>query len=172
MFDGDLSELAQQKLILLTAIDAWGEAPLEQLSTFLLEEELMHYFILRQYLHELSVTHLVEGKKVLSLTEEGKNTLSLFGEHLPEELRERIIRGVAHSPYGKNMRLNISWTPHPRGVMLHLGRMEQEEEIFSLNLLVADEDEALEVAGAIEKHLGETERILRDLLQPRPYENF
>lgn len=81
-------ELALNKLLILYVIDNFNHKLKENdLSYFVLDIELFNYFYFKQYLKELESTGLVlfDRDKKYYLSEDGKNTLNIFYEQIPEE---------------------------------------------------------------------------------------
>ena len=81
-------ELALNKLLILYVIDNFNHKLKENdLSYFVLDIELFNYFYFKQYLKELESTGLVlfDTDKKYYLSEDGKNTLNIFYEQIPEE---------------------------------------------------------------------------------------
>lgn len=81
-------ELALNKLLILYVIDNFNHKLKENdLSYFVLDIELFNYFYFKQYLKELESTGLVlfDKDKKYYLSEDGKNTLNIFYEQIPEE---------------------------------------------------------------------------------------
>lgn len=82
------SELAESKLLLLYVIKVIKQ-PISntQLTEIILEQNLLNYFTLQQYLSELNTSEFIEyqevnGKKVLAITKKGENVLSLFKDRI------------------------------------------------------------------------------------------
>lgn len=83
MFDSTL-ELAENKLLLLYIVNRL-DFPVSnaQITELILENNLMNYFTLQQYIDELTSSGFLiykdmDGSKRLSITEKGKNVLELF----------------------------------------------------------------------------------------------
>lgn len=82
------SELAESKLLLLYILKTLKQ-PISntQLTELILEQNLLNYFTLQQYLSELEASafieyHEVSGKNLLAITEKGENVLSLFKDRV------------------------------------------------------------------------------------------
>ncbi|WP_139904331.1 DUF4364 family protein [Clostridium thermarum] len=95
MFD-DLNQLAENKLIILYILDKIGmPIPKSQLIQIVLENNLVNYFLLQQYLSELHSSGFMETlnlneKKALTITDKGKKVLSMFVSRIPEDLISKI----------------------------------------------------------------------------------
>lgn len=100
----DTNQLAENKLILLYLLDRIGmNITRNQLTEIVLENNLVNYFLLQQYITELQnanflVTIKKNKSKVLSLTEQGKKVLSLFISRIPEDVVENknLIHRIAY----------------------------------------------------------------------------
>lgn len=95
MFD-DTIDLAENKLMLLYIFDSI-KFPISnnQITEIVLENNLMNYFILQQYISELVAAGFVEhsvkdGKSRLCITEKGRKVLSLFKSRIGEDKIEGI----------------------------------------------------------------------------------
>jgi predicted transcriptional regulator len=92
----DLNQLAESKLILLYIIDKIGiPIPKNQLTQIVLENNLVNYFLLQQYLTELHSSSFIESlnkndKKTITITEKGKKVLSMFLSRIPEDALAKI----------------------------------------------------------------------------------
>lgn len=85
----------ENMLRLLLCVDALDSVTSAQLWTFAAEQELMDYVTMRLCLHKLLAAGELElGKGALSerllLTDLGREALTLFGERLPSDVRERV----------------------------------------------------------------------------------
>ncbi|MGL4774729.1 MAG: DUF4364 family protein [Clostridium sp.] len=82
------SELAENKLLLLYILESL-KRPISnaQLTDIILENNLINYFTLQQYVSELEVSEFIKyenlnEKKLLTLTQKGKNVLSFFKDRI------------------------------------------------------------------------------------------
>ncbi len=85
----------ENMLRLLFSVDALGSLNAAQLWTFAAEQELMDYMSMRLCLHKLLETGELEtGEGAMAgqllLTDRGREAVTLFGERLPGDVRERI----------------------------------------------------------------------------------
>jgi len=90
----------KSKVTLLYVINQFS-IPLtnQQVSDFVLEQELMNYFDLQEYLTDLVETSMIEystseGEDYYILTESGKNTLALFSSRVTQNMRRTINDSV------------------------------------------------------------------------------
>ncbi|SNX55079.1 DUF4364 family protein [Thermoanaerobacterium sp. RBIITD] len=92
MLNYEIQELAENKLIILYILNRI-DMPItgEQINRIILDNNLMNYFYLRQYLNELEESKFIilEDNKY-NLTDSGLNALKLFFKHIPEETRKKI----------------------------------------------------------------------------------
>jgi len=97
---GSSRELAQSKLILLYTIEKTG-IPVSnlQITRLMLENRVMNYFLLQQFLGELCdsgfLTKSSEGGKTFyAITQSGKQTLEYFSNIIPEGIKNTINNAV------------------------------------------------------------------------------
>lgn len=96
MFTNSSQQLAKVKLLLLYIIHRI-ELPMSntQLTQFVLENDIMNYFMLQQFLSELKDSKFIieksnDKKNVLTITDIGKNTLNYFLDRIPKSQIEHI----------------------------------------------------------------------------------
>lgn len=96
MFNNNSEVEVKNKLIILQVLRAFG-VPLtnDQTTEFILENELINYFELQQYLSELIDSDMIEinisdHEEHYYLTNNGKRTLHYFNGRLSKELRRFI----------------------------------------------------------------------------------
>lgn len=96
MFTDNSQQLARFKLLLLYIIHRFG-FPISntQLTQFILENDIMDYFMLQQFLSELKDSNFIidepnDKEHVLVITDAGKNTLNYFMNHIPKSKIEHI----------------------------------------------------------------------------------
>ncbi len=96
MFTDNSQQLARFKLLLLYIIHRFGfPTSNTQLTQFILENNIMDYFMLQQFLSELKDSKFVtdepnDKKHILVITDAGKNTLNYFMSHIPKSKIEHI----------------------------------------------------------------------------------
>src|SRR5699024_9263502 len=96
MFIDSTEELAQNKLLLLYIIDK-SEIPLTngQITEFVLENNYMNYFLVQQFLSELTRSKFIEysrkeEKERYTILKKGKLTLNYFIHKIPDEIKNDI----------------------------------------------------------------------------------
>jgi len=101
MFINNSREEAESKLILLYILQKF-EIPVTntQITELIMENDLLNYFMLQQFLSELVESSLIEYSKgedenyYYIITEKGKNTLNFFKGRLIDEIIEKIDNAV------------------------------------------------------------------------------
>lgn len=100
MFSDNSKEEAQSKLLLLYIFDKFEVAITNnQITDFIMESELLNYFVLQQFLSELVDTSLLEYSNneehyYYLITEKGKDTLNYFKDRLSKKLLSRIDQSI------------------------------------------------------------------------------
>lgn len=91
---------SEQKLLILLALRCLGGVTQLQLLRFMVEEDVMNYFVLQLNLCELEemgqvrVCHHALGS-LYELTEQGRYTLDSFDSHIPASRRQALEAGAA-----------------------------------------------------------------------------
>ncbi len=100
MFGNNSKEEVENKLVLLYVFDKF-DIPVTntQLTEFVMENDLLNYFLLQQFLSELVEAALVEytdnqDQNYYLITEKGKSTLKYFKDRLIIDLTEIIDSAV------------------------------------------------------------------------------
>lgn len=94
MNNSEILELAHHKLIILYIIKGANHFLTdEELSRFILEQDLINYFYLNQYIKEMLEQNLIDKDEnnQFFLTKYGDMTLDMFINKLPEELLSQIV---------------------------------------------------------------------------------
>lgn len=96
MFTNNSDKQVKDKIIILHVLDSFG-VPLtnEQTTEFILENDLINYFELQQYLTELVDSSMLEyseseGEDYYLITDTGSKSLSYFKERISKSLRRFI----------------------------------------------------------------------------------
>ena len=89
----------ENMLALLLCVDALDSVTAAQLWTFAAEQELMDYVTMRLCLHQLLAAGELETgegalREQLLLTDRGREALALFGQRLPNAVRERVCKAA------------------------------------------------------------------------------
>lgn len=100
MFSNNSKQEAESKLLLLYILDKFG-IPItnNQITEFVMEYELLNYFLLQQFLSELVDSSLIEyinneDNYYYLITEKGKSTLKYFQDRLSDDLMDKINNSV------------------------------------------------------------------------------
>lgn len=98
MISQNIEELAENKLVLLYILSETN-LPLSknQMTQIVMENDLMNYFSMQQFLAELVQRNLVVyyedmGKYLYTIQQEGLETLRLFASRIPLRLKETLKR--------------------------------------------------------------------------------
>lgn len=96
MFSNNSEQEVKKKLIILHTLAEFN-VPLTNTQTteFILEQDLMNYFELQQYLNDLVNTSMLEyseseGDFYYLITENGKNSVEFFADRLSKSIRRKI----------------------------------------------------------------------------------
>ncbi|HCW03132.1 MAG TPA: DUF4364 domain-containing protein [Clostridium sp.] len=150
----DTNQLAENKLILLYLLDRIGmNITRNQLTEIVLENNLVNYFLLQQYITELQnanflVTIKKNKSKVLSLTEQGKKVLSLFISRIPEDVVEKIEKYIDEkiSNIKKKIFLHADYTIEGNNVFIvHLRAQENEVTLIDIKVNVPTKKHAIDL---------------------------
>ncbi|MEG2338092.1 MAG: DUF4364 family protein [Clostridium sp.] len=130
----DTSELAENKLLLLYILDKLKVPTSNTLLTqVVLENNLINYFLLQQYLSELVDNGFIEDSKYnnthkLTLTESGKSTLEFFTNRIPTEKIQLIDEHLAEGKYLGEV------------FKSYLASFEQVDDVFKVSLYLKEND--------------------------------
>ncbi|NLZ47570.1 MAG: DUF4364 family protein [Clostridiales bacterium] len=139
----DINQLAESKLILLYILDRIGmHITRNQLTEIVLENNLVNYFLLQQYITELQNSNFIETinkdkSKVLSLTEQGKKVLSLFVSRIPKDIVEKIEKYINEkiNNIKKEISLHADYTIEKNNAFI-VNLRAQEDEITLIDIKV------------------------------------
>ncbi|MDO5714818.1 MAG: DUF4364 family protein [Tissierellia bacterium] len=138
----EIHELAQQKLILLYIIKNI-KVNTETLTNFVLEHDIMNYFLVKQYIQELLKTELVYiNDNILFLTETGLETYQFFSNDLSDEIKKDLKLKLHHYKKVKNKKEALGRYDLILGTpFVQLDLNEEETSIFSCSIKVSSEKE-------------------------------
>lgn len=150
----DTEELAENKLILLYILSK-VDAPLSrnQIVQIVLENELMNYFSIQQYLTELVqkslITHYEDmGKHLYSIKQKGLETLRLFPSRIPLKVKT-LLRDYFREnkvPLSKQFRAKSNFSMNDKGVFsVVLRLMEGEIPTMEIKLKTEKEEDAEQI---------------------------
>ena len=139
----------EDKLALLSMIDGLGGCTEEQLMRFALDAGLMGQFRFLLALGDLReqgfVREAVHGEgRVLLLTPEGRETLTLFGKDLPPSVQAKLSANISawKGPLREERQLPAEWERTDEGFRVRLRALEAGQEMLSIELAAATREEA------------------------------
>lgn len=150
----DTNQLAENKLILLYLLDRIGmHITRNQLTEIVLENNLVNYFLLQQYITELQSANFIETinkdkNKVLSLTEQGKKVLSLFIARIPKDVVEKIEKYISEkiNNIKKEIFLHADYTIEQNNTFIvHLRARENEVTLIDIKINVPSKKHAIDL---------------------------
>lgn len=154
MFTNSSQQLAESKLLLLYIFDRI-EFPLSnpQITQFVLENDIMNYFMLQQYLGELKDSgFIIEKQKdseyIFIITERGKSTLSYFVNRIPKSQIERIdqLLNIQKEKLIKNTEIKADYIKlKDNEYLVRLDVIEKDISIINLKLNVANNKQAKQI---------------------------
>ncbi|MGM0396256.1 MAG: DUF4364 family protein [Bacillota bacterium] len=151
MFQDNTEDVAKQKLLLLYILKASPE-PLtkEQLAEILIENFTMNFFIIQQYISELtegSFISIVERDhfSLLKLKESGSASLEYFKYKIPEDAISKVHIFFGLDSTGTEIPVQAEATSYPRDngeINVNLKLIEKEETVFSMYISVPNQEQA------------------------------
>ena len=130
-----------------------------QISNFILEKEYTNFLTLQQVISELTDTGLVESKTInnrtqLSLSAEGKETLSFFGNRISDVIKEDINQYFRENEYSLREEVSVlgDYYKSTSGEYeAHLIAKEQDINLIELTLSVPTKEIAEAVCDSWQK---------------------
>ena len=152
MNNSEILELAQHKLIILYIINGADRLfSSDELSKFILENNLINYFFLQQYIKELKDTKLLtldNENKHYHITKDGSAALDLFISKIPEDIIVVINSELANFKKNKLNEQSVHsdyYTDDYGRFYVDLSLVENSLSIFSLNFEVPTEEYAINI---------------------------
>lgn len=158
---GNNRELAENKLILLYLIQKI-DMPVTnlQVTKLVLENKLMNYFLLQQYLNELCEGRFLscgaaEDKTVYNITGHGRQTLDYFIGLIPQGIKSRIDETI--SSIRRNLKnetlITADFTPESENKFtVNCGIREDNFSLIDLNIAVGTRNDARLICENWKKH--------------------
>lgn len=150
------TELAENKLLVLFIIKT-VKVPISnsQLTDIVLENGVINYFVLQQYVSELISSKFLaykdaNGKKLISITEKGANVLSFFKDRIPESKISSIEEYLKNKleQIKKELTLSANYTVSEDGnFIVSLKALENETLLMDLKLSVASNKQAMDLCN-------------------------
>ncbi|MBQ7920375.1 MAG: DUF4364 family protein [Lachnospiraceae bacterium] len=130
-----------------------------QISSFILEKEYTNFLTLQQVISELTDTGLVESKTInnrtqLSLSKEGKETLSFFSNRISDVIKEDINHYFRENEYSLREEVSVlgDYYKSTSGEYeAHLIAKEQDINLIELTLSVPTKEIAEAVCDSWQK---------------------
>ncbi|MBW4829713.1 MAG: DUF4364 family protein [Clostridiaceae bacterium] len=151
MFIDSTEELAQNKLLLLYIIDK-SEIPLTngQITEFVLENNYMNYFLVQQFLSELTRSKFIEysrqeEKERYTILKKGKLTLDYFIHKIPDEIKNDIDKKFEVKKEELKRETQIIgdyFKKNENEYVVNLKLVEKDCTLFSLYLNVVSSEQA------------------------------
>ncbi len=151
MFTSDTNELAQHKLILMYIIDKIHYPVTNtDITEFVLENNLMNYFVVQQYLSELVSSSFLsinsnDDTEYYELSQKGKDTLNYLNYKIPDEIKARVSKKYQKKKQEKKKETQIVgdyFKKNENEYMVNLKVIENETVLFNLSLNVVSEKQA------------------------------
>jgi len=158
---GSTKEVAENKLIILYLINKL-EIPLSniQITRVILENRIMNYFLLQQFLNELLEGNFLEmytqeGRPLYKITEAGRQSLSFFSEMVPLGIKAHFD-GIYKS-LRKNIRnetlINADFTPvNDNEFIANCKVGEDDFLLMEINVTVGTKTDAKEICSNWKAH--------------------
>lgn len=156
MFANTPQQLAEKKLLLLYILDQI-EKPLSntQVTEFILENDIMNYFMLQQFLSELReadfiVEDITGTQHLISITEKGRNTLDYFVNRIPRHQQEEITNLIELKKEAMKISTEIKGDYRKiqdNTYIVSLSIIEKDTPIIHLEFNVNDERRAEEMCN-------------------------
>ena len=157
------------KLIVLYMLDRVSfKMTRSQLSGFILEKEYTNFMTLQQVLSDLQDSELIRADTLMnrtyfSITEEGKKTLSYFGNRISDTIIKDIDGFLAEKKLELKNESSVTaeyYKATDGGYEVELIAKEREAELVNIKLSVPAEDIAEEVCDNWHKKNGEIYKYL------------
>lgn len=144
MFE-NTSELAENKLLLLYILKTLKEPITNaQITDMVLENSLINYFTLQQYLNELDTSDFIHyqemnDKKLISITEKGENVLSFFQDRISVAKKEIFDNYISEKMelIKKELTIQSDYTPiDDNNFLVDLKAFEGDSILIDLKISV------------------------------------
>lgn len=152
----DTFQLAENKLIMLYIINKI-KFPLtkNQLTEIILENNLMNYFVLQQYISELISSDILkyiadDDKHRISITDKGIKVLSLFENRIKSDKILNIDEFLEHNidSIKKEITITADYTIEPKNnYIVNLRAVENDRILIDLKVNVANNKQARELCA-------------------------
>lgn len=154
MFNNTPQQLAEDKLLLLYILDSVEfPIPNSQIIQFMLENDIMNYFVLQQYLGELKDSKFIiekpkDNEHMFIITDRGKKTLSYFVDRIPKSQIKKIdnLLNIQKKEFIKNTQVQSDYIKiKDEEYLVKLDVIEKDIPIINLKLSVANNKQAKQI---------------------------
>ena len=151
MFQNNTEDVAKQKLLLLYILEVSPKSlTREKLSEILIDDFNMNFFIIQQYLSELTSGGFIsldndESNPELVLEKGGSETLDYFKSKITDSMISQVHKVFNLNSSGNPIPIQTEATSYPRDngeINVNLKLIEMEETIFSMYLSVPNQEQA------------------------------
>ncbi|WP_409228126.1 DUF4364 family protein [Gudongella sp. SC589] len=151
MFQNNTEDVAKQKLLLLYILKVSpGSLTKEKLSEILIDNFNMNFFIIQQYLSELTSGGFVsldndEGNQVLVLENSGSKSLDYFKSKMTDSMISKVHGVFNLNSSGNPTPVQTEATSYPRDngeINVNLKLTEMDETVFSMYISVPNQEQA------------------------------
>ena len=151
MFQNNTEDVAKQKLLLLYILKVSPEAlTKEKLSEILIDNFNMNFFIIQQYLSELTTGGFIsigndETNQLLVLEDSGLDSLDYFKSKLTDSMISKVhgIFKLNYSGGPEPIQTEANSYPRDNGeINVNLKLIELEETLFSMYISVPNQEQA------------------------------
>lgn len=154
MFVHTSEQLAENKLVLLYILHKIN-VPLTngQITELILENDMMNYFMLQQFLSELKEVgfiHILEhdNQELFAITEKGNDTLEFFINRIPLEIKDKIDNLIKEKKNDiiQSTQIKAYYTKlSPHDFLVKLSVVEKDVPIIGLTINVANANQAKQI---------------------------
>lgn len=146
MFIENTEELAQNKLLLLYLIKLSPNTfTNSEVTEFVLTKNYMNFFLVQQYLSELTESNFIEtvednSREIYNILEKGEIALSYFQDRIPNKIKEELNREFGKIEKQNKIETQVVTDYYEKAnnqYVVNLKLMENEDTLFSLYLDVS-----------------------------------
>ena len=146
MFIENTEELAQNKLLLLYLIKLSPNTfTNSEITEFVLTKNYMNFFLVQQYLSELTESNFIEtveenSREIYNILEKGEIALSYFQDRIPNKIKEELNKEFGKIEKQNKIETQVITDYYEKAnnqYVVNLKLMENEDTLFSLYLDVA-----------------------------------
>lgn len=167
------AELAENKLLLLYILHT-VKNPISnsQLTELILEDNLLNYFTLQQYLSELEESGFIKyvdinDKKLLKITNNGVSVLSFFINRISEQKKELLKQRIneKYDLFKKELTIQSDYTPiSDDNFLIDLKAFEGKDILIELKLSVPTKKQAAHLCANWQENSAKTYNSIINLL--------